>query len=102
MPRRPLVTRVGPVVRTRAWNGLRDGDSVVVNDARVRARAWVFVAHALNESTGEEWVEVRGGRPGEAKGRAFAPERIFPVSVRRGRRVVGPSIADAPRLDLAN
>ncbi len=103
VPRRPLVTsRVGPVVRTRAWNGLRDGDPVVVDEDRARAHAWVFVAHARNEATGEEWVEVRGGRAGEAKGRAFAPQRIYPAGARRGRRVVGPSLADAPRLDLAD
>ncbi len=74
----------------------------MVDDDRARSRAWVFVAHARNESTGEEWVEVRGGRVGESKGRAFAPGRIFPLGARRGRRVVGPSLADAPRLDLAD
>ncbi len=102
VPRRNPVTRVGSVVRTRAWNGLRAGDPVVVDGDRVRAQAWVFLAHARNEVTGEEWVEVRGGRPGESKGRAFAPERIFPEGARRGPRVVGPSLADAPRLDLAD
>ena len=89
-------------MRSRAWNGLRDGDPVVVDDDRARAHAWVFVAHARNEVTGEEWVEVRGGRPGESKGRAFATGRIFPAGARRGRRVVGLSVADAPRLDLAD
>ena len=89
-------------MRSRHWNGLRDGDPVVVDDDRARAHEWVFVAHALNEDTGEEWVEVRGGRPGESKGRAFATERIFPAGTRRGRRVVGLSLVDAPRLDLAD
>lgn len=89
-------------MRTRAWHGLRDGDPVVVDDDRARRQAWVFVAHARNESTGEEWVEVRGGRVGESKGRAFAPGRIFPAGARRGTRVVGPSLADAPRLDLVD
>ena len=89
-------------MRTSAWHGLRAGDPVVVDDDRARVHSWVFVAHARNESTGEEWVEVRGGRAGESKGRAFAPGRIFPLGARRGRWVEGPSLADAPRLDLAD
>lgn len=100
MTRRALETRHGAVVRRGAWNGLRAGDPVVVDEGRARRLSWVFVAHARNEVTGEEWVEVRGGRAGESKGRAFAAERIFPAGSRRGARVVGPSLVDAPRLDL--
>jgi hypothetical protein len=98
---RPPETRSGAVVRTRVWNGVRDGDPVAVDTGRARPHAWVFVAHARNVATGEEWVEVRGGRPGESKGRAFSVERIFPAGARRGTRMVGPSLYDAPRLDLA-
>lgn len=70
----------------------------MVNTAKERRRRWVFVAHARHELSGEEWVEVRGGRDGEMKGRSFKPELIFPASALRGSRVLGASLADAPQL----
>jgi hypothetical protein len=62
MTRDTLGTRHGAIVRSKSWNGVRYGDAVVVNGARERRQTWIFVAFALNESTGEEWVEVRGVR----------------------------------------
>ncbi len=74
---------------------MREGDAVVVNSPKERRRNWTFVAHVLNEASGEEWVEVRGGRPGEAKGRAFLPDLIYPARARRGSRIEGLSLAKA-------
>lgn len=90
-----------PARQTRLdeWAGVRAGERVEVAGVAGR-RAWVFVAHVTNEATGESWVEVRGGRPGEAKFRAFAPEAIYPAGARRGSRWVRAPLARAPRLDL--
>ncbi|MFI5034806.1 MAG: hypothetical protein ACHQFZ_01200 [Acidimicrobiales bacterium] len=86
--------------RSPRWHGVRAGDPVTVDGPRERRLRWVFLAHVVNEATGEEWVEVRGGRPGEAKGRAFRTEAIYPGNARRGSRLVGPSLAVAPQLPL--
>jgi hypothetical protein len=94
------VIRRGQIVRSSRWNGVRCGDPVVVNGLRERRQQWTFVAHVLNEATGEEWVEVRGGRVGESKGRSFRPDLIFPSGARRGSKVVGLSLARAPQLSL--
>lgn len=93
-------TRRGALVRSTRWQGLREGDPVVVDGKKERRGEWAFVAHVRNEATGDEWIEVRGGRAGEAKGRAFRPELIFPMSSRKGARVVGPSLASAPQFLL--
>lgn len=87
------------VTRRDAWAGVRAGDPVEVAGVPAR-RSWVFVAHVTNEETGESWVEVRGGRPGEAKFRAFDAESLYPVGARRGSRWRRPPLARAPRLDL--
>lgn len=87
-------------MRTSSWHGVRDGDPVVVNGDKERKLHWTFVAHVVNEATNDEWVEVRGGRVGESKGRSFRPELIFPASARKGSRVVGLSLASAPQLTL--
>jgi hypothetical protein len=100
MPGDTLITRHGQIVRSKAWNGVRYGDVVVVNGPKERRQHWTFVAFVVNESTGEEWVEVRGGRVGESKGRSFRPEMIFPQGSRKGSRVVGLSLASAPQLAL--
>src|SRR6202451_1813032 len=96
MRKRAEVTRHGHVVRTTRWNCGAAGDAVVVDGVKERRQHWVFVAHVVNESTNDEWVEVRGGRVGEAKGRSFRPEVIFPGSAKRGSRLVGMSLAVAP------
>lgn len=87
-------------MRSSQWNGVRAGDPVVVNAVKERRQQWVFVAHVRNEATGDEWVEVRGGRVGEAKGRSFRPEVIYPGHAKRGARVTGLSLVDAPQLPI--
>jgi hypothetical protein len=93
-------TRFGAIVRAGTWHGVRVGDPVVVNAPKERRQQWTFVAHVVNEATGDEWVEVRGGRVGESKGPSFLPELIYPSGARKGSRVVGLSLATAPQLAL--
>ena len=100
MKPRAEVSRHGHVVRTTRWNGVRAGDAVVVDGAKERRQHWVFVAHVVNEATHDEWVEVRGGRVGEAKGRSFRPDLIYPGSAKKGSRLVGMSLAEAPQLPI--
>lgn len=100
MRKKPATVRRGLIVRSSQWNGVREGDPVVVNMPKERRHQWTFVAHVVNEATGDEWVEVRGGRVGEAKGRSFRPDLIFPGEARKGTRVVGLSLASAPKLPL--
>ena len=76
------------------------GDAVVVDGVKERRQQWVFLAHVLNEDTGDEWIEVRGGRVGEAKGRSFRPELIYPIGAKRGARLVGLPLAFAPQLPM--
>ena len=94
------MTRQGNLVRTTNWAGVTTGDSVVVDGAKERRQTWVFVAHVHNVATNEEWIEVRGGRTGEMKGRAFRPEAIYPSGAKRGSRLIGLSLADAPQLPI--
>jgi hypothetical protein len=96
--KRAVVTRQGHLVRSTKWAGLSTGDAVVVDGAKERRQSWVFVAHVTNTQTNEEWVEVRGGRSGEAKGRSFRPDVIFPPTAKKGSHIVGQSLADAPQL----
>ncbi len=84
--------------RTTQWAGLRPGDPVRVDGTRLRGASWEFVAHVTNEQTGEAWVEVVGGRPGDRAVRSFPPDRLYSPSARPGR---DPSLADAPGLPLA-
>lgn len=100
MKKRPPVTRQGHLVRTTSWAGVRAGDAVIVDGVKERRQHWVFVAHVVNEATGDEWIEVRGGRSGEAKGRSFRPELIYPSGAKKGSRLVGHSLAVAPQLPL--
>jgi hypothetical protein len=100
MKPRAEVTRHGHVVRHSRWNGVRTGDAVTVDGVKERRQHWVFVAHVVNEATNDEWVEVRGGRVGETKGRSFRPELIFPGSAKKGSRLVGMSLAMAPQLPI--
>lgn len=73
---------------------------MVVNLPRERRQSWVFVAHVANSANGEEWIEVRGGRTGEAKTRSFRTDLIYAREAMRGSRLVGLPLVDAPRLDL--
>ena len=100
MRSRPTVIHRGHFVRSTRWAGLRAGDPVAVDSPKERRQQWVFVAHVLNETTNEEWIEVRGGRTGEAKGRSFRPELIYPTSAKKGGRLSGHSLAVAPQLPM--
>jgi hypothetical protein len=100
MKKRATVTRRGNLVRSISWHGVTEGDAVVVDGPRERRQQWVFVAHVTNESTNDEWVEVRGGRVGEAKGRSFRPDVIYPTVAKKGSRLVGMSLAEAPQLPI--
>jgi hypothetical protein len=88
------------LVRSAQWAGVRAGDPVGVSGVRARSASWTFLAHVRNERTGEEWVEVAGGRPGARAVRSFAPGRIVPPGGSPGRAGGSPSLADAPRLPI--
>jgi len=81
----------GHLLRSERWAGLRPGDAVEVAGSR-RGSAWTYVAHVRNTVSGEEWVEVVGGRPGAHDMRSFRLEQIHAPGAK------GPSLADAPRL----
>jgi hypothetical protein len=83
--------------RASRWAGLSPGDPVRVEGTRIRSASWTFVAHVTNGETGEVWVEVVGGRPGDRKVRSFRPDQLYAPSGRPGR---DPSLADAPGLPL--
>ncbi len=100
MKKRPTVSRQGNLVRTTNWAGVTYGDAVIVDGVKERRQSWVFVAHVFNEATNEEWIDVRGGRTGEAKGRSFRPELIYPASAKKGPRLVGLPLAIAPQLPI--
>ena len=68
-----------------------------VEGTRLRGASWSFVAHVANAETGEEWVEVVGGRSGDRAVRSFRPDQLYAPSARPGR---DPSLADAPGLPL--
>lgn len=101
-----------PLVRSTQWAGLRTGSRVEVGGVRGRSTSWAFLAHVRNERTGEEWVEVVGGKTGRRAIRSFPPGQIFPHSTARGsgrragkgsrgvRRQAPASFADAPQLPL--
>jgi hypothetical protein len=83
--------------RNTRWAGLRPGDPVQVTGTRIRRATWSFVAHVANAETGEEWIEVVGGRPGDRAVRSFRPDQLYAASARLGR---DPSLAEAPGLPL--
>lgn len=86
--------------RMSTWAGLHKGDSIEVIGTRLRSATWEFVAHVRNVVTGDEWVEVVGGRPGDRNLRSFSPERVFAPTKKRGRSGAQSSLADAPGLPL--
>jgi hypothetical protein len=71
---------------------------VQVDGTRLRGATWEFVAHVENALTGEEWVEVVGGRRGDRAVRSFRPQQLYAATARPGR---DPSLADAPGLPLS-
>jgi hypothetical protein len=90
----------GNLRRESAWAGVRRGDAVEVADTRLRSAKWEFIAHVRNIATGDEWIEVVGGRSGDRKLRSFPPERVFAPAGRHRRPGPRSSLADAPRLPL--
>jgi len=100
MKNHPTETHQGNLIRSTQWAGVRTGDAVVVDGVKGR-QSWVFVAHVVNEVTSEEWVDVRGGRVGESKGRSFRPDLIYPSGAKKGSRLVGLPLALAPQLPLS-
>lgn len=89
------------LVRCERWAGLRPGDPVAVEGVRARAASWAFLAHVRNARTGDEWVEVVGGRPGDRSVRSFRPEQIFVPHAGDGARARPRlSLAEEPRLPL--
>jgi hypothetical protein len=83
--------------RSTSWAGLRPGDPVRVDGPHQRGASWSFVAHVANVESGEEWVEVVGGRSGDRAVRSFRPDQLYAASARPGH---DPSLADAPGLPL--
>lgn len=71
-----------------------------VAGTRLKSATWSFVAFVRNTRTGEEWVEVVGGRPGDSKTRSFRPEQVYPPRKQRSRGHAAASLADAPQLPL--
>ena len=89
--------------RTSEWLGVRAGDAVEVAGQRGRSTSWSFLAHVRNVRTGEEWIEVVGGRAGSRAVRSFRPELVFapsPRSGRRAQRAPRAPLVDSPRLPL--
>lgn len=70
---------------------------MLVAGTRIRGASWSFVAHVANAETGEEWVEVVGGRAGDRAVRSFRTDQLYAPASRPGR---DPSLADAPGLPL--
>ena len=84
--------------RSLRWAGLSPGDPVQVDGTRLRGATWEFVAYVQNALTGEEWVEVVGGRRGDRAVRSFRPQQLYAPTARPGR---DSSLADAPGLPLS-
>lgn len=88
----------GVWVRSSTWCGVHEGDEVVVDLDRERRRRWRFVAHVRDERNGEEWIEVRGGRNGEATTRSFRVEVIYPGHARAQGTSRTRPLVEAPML----
>jgi hypothetical protein len=86
--------------RAATWAGVRAGDSVEVSGTRMRSAKWEFVAHVRNVATGDEWIDVVGGRSGDRVLRSFPPDRVFAPVPKQKKRVQRSSLADAPQLPL--
>jgi hypothetical protein len=86
--------------RQSEWAGVRRGEPVEVTDTGLRSARWEFVAHVRNRATGDEWIEVVGGKDGDRVLRSFRPERVFAPAQKQARRRPRASLADEPRLPL--
>ena len=92
--------QLGNLYRSIVWAGLHKGDPVEVTDTRLRGANWEFVAHVRNVATGDEWIEVVGGRSGDRKLRSFSPERVFAPASKPRARAPRASLAEQPMLPL--
>jgi hypothetical protein len=90
---------LGNLIRTADWAGVTKGDVVEVSDTRLRSATWRFVAHVRNVVTGDEWIEVVGGRPGDSSLRSFPVSRVFAPTT-KGKGKPRAPLAEAPRLPL--
>jgi hypothetical protein len=91
--------RASALVRSAQWAGLGPGDPLEVRGTRLRSASWTFVAHVVNSATGEEWIEVVGGKPGDRKVRSFRLEQIYPAGGQKNRGARAP-LAQSPQLPL--
>lgn len=91
---------LGKLLRTPTWAGVHKGDPVEVMGTHLRSAEWEFVAHVRNVRTGDEWIEVVGGRRGDRTPRSFSPDRVFAPAPKQGRRSPRASLADQPMLPL--
>ena len=94
----PMPEPPGHLQRSTSWAGLRRGDPIEIIGPGLGSASWTFVAHVANTETGEESIEVVGGKSGEHKIRSFRPDQVFPHTGRRPRGGPSPSLADAPQL----
>lgn len=104
------MARPARLQRSGTWAGVRAGEPVEVVGTRMRGASWTFLAHVRNEASGDEWVEVVGGRGADRSVRSFRPDRVFPALGRpaagrrapqgRAGRRQRPSLAEAPQLPL--
>ncbi|MBU6233533.1 MAG: hypothetical protein KJS64_04715 [Acidobacteria bacterium] len=85
-------------LRSTTWQGLSEGDLVAVNVERETRSNYSFVAHVTNPETGDEWIELCGGKAGESRIRSFRPDTVYLRSARKGSRFVGLPLAQAPCL----
>ena len=88
----------GNLRRTTTWAGVQRGDAVEVSGTRLRSAKWEFIAHVRNIVTGDEWVEVVGGKSGDRNLRSFHPDRVFAPAEKKRKGAPRSSLADAPRL----
>ncbi|MDA8314785.1 MAG: hypothetical protein M0010_06365, partial [Actinomycetota bacterium] len=100
-PRQKKTMSPSHLERASEWSGVRAGDPVEIAGLSARSTSWSFLAYVRNVRTGEEWVEVVGGRAGRRAVRCFRPELVFdpsPRSARRAVRAKRASLASSPRL----
>ena len=84
--------------RSETWQGLVPGDPVAVNVERETKANFEFVAHVTNPETGDEWIELRGGKAGESRIRSFRPDTVYLRSARKGTKFIGLPLSAAPCL----
>lgn len=77
--------------RVTAWGPFDPGMSVRV--AGQSRSHFSFLAHVTNTETGEEWIEVVGGKAGRSMRRAFPVEAVKPLRLPSRRSAGQPSSA---------